>query len=85
MDAKVSIIVITGYPSVASAIECMTEGADHYLVKPIKMDDLDVKIKKALEKRAMQGRLASVKTANLIMVLLIPVWILLGFFLSRWL
>ena len=54
LDAKVSIIVITGYPSVASAIECMTEGADHYLVKPIKMDDLDVKIKKALEKRAMQ-------------------------------
>ena len=83
-DARAAIIVITGYPSVDSALECMAEGADYYLVKPIKMDDLDAKIKKALEKRTMQCRLASVRTANLVMVLLIPVWILLGFFLSRW-
>lgn len=85
MDARVSIVVITGYPSVDSALECLAEGADYYLVKPIRLDDLDAKIKKALEKRRIQCRLASVKTANLVMVLLVPVWILLGFFLARWL
>ena len=83
MDTKVSIIVITGYPSVDSALECLTEGADYYLVKPIKMDDLDTKIKKALEKREIQIRLASLKTKNLILAVLIPIWILSGYLLSR--
>ena len=84
LDSKVSIIVITGYPSVDSALECLAEGADYYLVKPIKMDDLDAKIKKALEKRMIQCKLASLKTRNLILTFLIPLWILLGILLSRW-
>ncbi|MFH1942087.1 MAG: response regulator [bacterium] len=82
-DSKIPIIVITGYPSVDSAVESLVEGADHYLVKPINMNDLQAKIKKSFEKRKMQKALASTKIANIVLVLSIPLWIIMGFFLAR--
>jgi DNA-binding NtrC family response regulator len=82
-DSKIPIIVITGYPSVDSAVESLVEGADHYLVKPINMNDLQAKIKKSFEKRKMQKALDSTKVANIVLVLSIPVWIIIGFILAR--
>ena len=82
-NPKVPIIVITGYPSVDSAVESLVEGADYYLVKPINMDDLEAKIKKCFDKRKIQKALASTKIANIILVLLIPVWIIAGLLLAR--
>ena len=83
LDPKVPIIVITGYPSVDSAVESLVEGADYYLVKPINMVDLEAKIKKSFEKRKIQKALASIKLTNIVLVVLIPLWILFGFFLAR--
>lgn len=82
-DAKVPILVVTGYPTVNSAVESLVEGADYYLVKPINLDDLQAKIVKSFEKRRIQQALTSTKIANFILVLLIPVWILLGILLGR--
>jgi len=82
-DSKIPIIVITGYPSVDSAVECLMEGADYYLVKPILMDDLEAKIKKSLYKVKIQRALASKKIFNMVLLLLIPVWIFAGFLLAR--
>jgi two-component system response regulator AtoC len=82
-DSKVSIIVITAYPSVDSAVESLVEGADHYLVKPINLDDLEAKIKKSFEKRKMQKALDSTKVANIVLMLLIPFWLIVGYFIAR--
>src|SRR4030042_6780265 len=78
-NPKTSIIVITGYPSVNSAVESLMEGAASYLLKPITLDDLQVKIKKTFENRKIQHALASTKIANIILVLLIPIWIIAGY------
>jgi DNA-binding response OmpR family regulator len=64
-------------------VECLVEGADDYLVKPVQFNDLDVKIKKALEKRKLQRSLAVRKILNIVLILLIPIWILIGFALSK--
>ena len=82
-DPHVPIIVITGYPSVDSAVESLVEGADYYLVKPINMIDLEAKLKKSFEKRKIQRALVTVKIFNIILGISIPFWILLGFFLAR--
>lgn len=82
-NPKTSVIVITGYPSVDSAVESLIEGADSYLIKPINLDDLRVKIKKSFENRKIQKSLASTKIANIVLVLLIPVWIIAGYLFAR--
>jgi two-component system response regulator AtoC len=45
-----SVIVITGYGSIDSAVEAMKEGAYHYVTKPIKLDEIRVLAKGAVER-----------------------------------
>jgi two-component system response regulator RegA len=40
MDPTVSIIMLTGYGSIATALEALRCGADHYLTKPVDVDQI---------------------------------------------
>ncbi len=44
-------IMITGFPSLESGIEALDEGADAYLVKPIKPEDLLMLIREKLRSK----------------------------------
>lgn len=44
-------IIVTGYPSLQNAIEAINKGADGYVVKPTKMDELLGMVRKHLEKQ----------------------------------
>jgi DNA-binding NtrC family response regulator len=48
------IIMLTGNASVETAIEAMKAGAYDYLTKPCKIEELDVLIRKACERRNLQ-------------------------------
>ncbi len=48
------IIMLTGNASLATAIEAMKEGAYDYLTKPCKIEELDILIRKASERRELQ-------------------------------
>ena len=40
IDATVTILMITGYGSIATALEAVKSGADHYLTKPVDVDQI---------------------------------------------
>jgi len=40
LDSTVSIIMLTGYGSIATALEAVKSGADHYLSKPVDVDQI---------------------------------------------
>jgi two-component system response regulator RegA len=40
LDATVSIVMLTGYGSIATAIEAIKCGADHYLSKPVDVEQI---------------------------------------------
>jgi two-component system response regulator RegA len=40
LDSTVSIIMLTGYGSIATALEAVKSGADHYLTKPVDVDQI---------------------------------------------
>jgi two-component system response regulator HydG len=50
---ETEVIVMTGYPSYETALEAMDEGAYDYLNKPIDLNILRAKIRKALEKQGL--------------------------------
>jgi two-component system response regulator HydG len=50
---ETEVIVMTGYPSYETALEAMDVGAYDYLNKPIDLNILRAKIKKALEKQKL--------------------------------
>ena len=49
VNPKMSKILITGFPSVDDGLEALDNGADAYLVKPVKVDDLLKIIKTKLQ------------------------------------
>ena len=78
IDSTVPVIVITGYPSVNSAVESLSCGADYYLVKPINMTDLKVKIEKSFEKLYIVKSQEKLKRLNKILFWLIPAALISG-------
>jgi DNA-binding NtrC family response regulator len=48
IDSTIRVIMLTGYPTVETAREAMSLGADEYCVKPIDRDELEEKVKKVL-------------------------------------
>jgi two-component system response regulator RegA len=40
IDTTMSIIMLTGYGSIATALEAIKRGADHYLTKPVDADQI---------------------------------------------
>ena len=50
MSPDTEVIVITGYSSIDSAIEAIKKGAYHYSVKPLKLDQIRLLAKNAIEK-----------------------------------
>ena len=81
-NQNIPIIVITAYPSVDSAVESLVLGADFYLVKPVNLNDLEIKIGKCLEKIRLQKKYYAQKVLTLILSATIPLWLALGYFLG---
>lgn len=82
-DPIIPILVVTGYPSVDSAVESLMKGADYYIVKPINMDDLHAKIGKAFEAKKVHARMFKYKKLNLVLSILLPVCFVLGYILAN--
>ena len=82
LEDSTEVILFTGYPEVTSAIDAMKNGAFDYLVKPVDLAELKLKVEKALEKKKMVKSLAILKGLNWAMIISIPLWLSLGIWLA---
>ncbi len=48
------VIMFTGHGTIETAVECIKHGAYDYLTKPIKLDELEIVIDKAIEKNSLR-------------------------------
>src|SRR2546421_4222227 len=54
-DESVEVVVMTGYPTIASAVEALKEGAFDYLSKPLLLDELRHLMTRMTERRFLRG------------------------------
>jgi len=57
------VIVITAFGAVDSAVESLRKGAYHYLLKPFKVAELDIFVRRALDERALRREATSLRRA----------------------
>ena len=81
-DSKVVFVMITAHPTIETAVEAIKKGAYDYLTKPFHIEEVRLKINRALEKKGLTG---SLKMANGIiwaLLISIPIWLILGIILA---
>lgn len=71
VDRDIPVILMTGYASLESAVEAISRGAYDYLMKPVEFTQLDLAVRRALDKRrsdlARLRILEELKISNLIL------------------
>jgi len=55
IDPTTQVVVITGYGSVESAVECMKRGAFDYIGKPFHLEEIGILVSRALERGELQA------------------------------
>ncbi len=60
-DPSADIIVMTGYATKESALEAIKRGAYDYFTKPFNLVELEIVIRRALERRRLRNELAALK------------------------
>lgn len=58
MNMRPPMILITGFPDIEIAVDAMRNGAHDFLIKPIKLDRLELSIQRAIEIVKMRRELA---------------------------
>jgi DNA-binding NtrC family response regulator len=82
IDENVPVLMITGHPTIETAVNAIGSGAYDYVTKPFTYDDLNLRIKRCLEAKLSSERAKSARTLVFILLLSIPVWIILGLVLA---
>ncbi|MBD3403722.1 GAF domain-containing protein [candidate division GN15 bacterium] len=71
IDDGIPVILMTGYGSMDTALEAIAEGAYNYLLKPVEFAQLELAVKRALEKRradlAQRSLMEQLKLSNFIL------------------
>lgn len=58
ISPETDLIVMTGYPSVETAVKCMKLGATDYIVKPLDLEYINIIVERSLYKRNLERRAA---------------------------
>jgi len=82
MDERTVFLMITGYPTLETAVDAIKNGAYDYVVKPFNLEDLKFKVERALLNKRLKESLK--KTSGILWALLIsiPIWLILGIVLG---
>ena len=82
IDARCVVVVITGFGTVESAVKAIREGAYDFITKPIKLDQVEIVVSRALEKRALVKQLDFFRGLALAILVSIPLWLVIGIVLA---
>jgi two-component system phosphate regulon sensor histidine kinase PhoR len=81
-DKNIVFLMITAHPTIETAVDAIKKGAYDYLTKPFHIEEVRIKISRAMEKH---GLTYSLKWANGMiwaLIISIPIWLVLGIILA---
>jgi DNA-binding NtrC family response regulator len=82
-NRSIPFLMNTGYPSVGSAVESMKAGAYDYIAKPLQLEDVRIKVERALYTKRLEKSVKTVHGVVWAILISIPLWLLLGILLGK--
>lgn len=77
-DGKTPFLMMTGHPSVEGAIEAMKQGAYDYITKPVNLEDVRIKVERAIHVKTVEKSLKKVNGLLWAVIVSVPIWLILG-------
>jgi len=81
-NSKIEFLMITAHPTIETAVDAIKKGAYDYLTKPFHIDEVKMKLNRALEKSGLSSSLTWANGMIWALIISIPVWLLLGIILA---
>jgi len=78
LDKEIVFLMITGKPTIETAVQSIREGAYDYITKPFDMEDLRIKINRCVERKRLSHNLKWSRGVIWALIISIPIWLLLG-------
>jgi DNA-binding NtrC family response regulator len=82
LDSRAIVMVITGYGTIESAVTAIKKGAYDFITKPFKMKELEIIVKRALERHTLFRQLGLFRGLTLALIISVPFWLILGIVLA---
>jgi len=82
-NKKVPFLMITGYPTIETAVEVMKRGAYDYITKPLQLEDVRMKVERALHTKGLERSLKKLSGIAWAILISIPIWLVLGIILGK--
>jgi len=83
IDRDAIVMLLTGYPSIADAVEAIKMGATDFLSKPCRLEEIRVRVERAIEGRDTQVKLRKSRKLLWALIISLPFWCILGMILAR--
>ncbi len=61
MDPNLAVILLTAFGSIDQAVAAMKDGADDFITKPVDLDQLEIRIEKALKAHRLESQVEDLK------------------------
>jgi DNA-binding NtrC family response regulator len=78
LDKEIVFLMITGKPTIETAVQSIREGAYDYITKPFDMEDLRIKINRCVGRKRLSHNLKWSRGVIWALIISIPIWLLLG-------
>ena len=82
-DKEVIFLMITGHPSIKTAVDAIKKGAYDYIEKPLQLDEMKIKIERAFESKYLKEQLRTSRALAWALIVSIPLWLILGLMLAK--
>ena len=77
-DKDVIFLMITGHPSIETAVNAIKKGAYDYIEKPVQLEEMKMKIERAFENKYLKEQLRASRGFTLAFVVSIALWLILA-------
>ena len=81
-NRNIVFLMITAHPTIETAVDAIKKGAYDYLTKPFHIDEVKMKLNRALEKSGLTHSLTWANGMIWALIISIPVWLILGIILA---
>ncbi len=82
-NKKIPFLMITGYPSIETAVEVMKQGAYDYITKPLVLEDVRMKVERAVHTKGLERSVKKLSGIAWAVLISIPIWLILGIVVGK--